>query len=597
MQYRRSPKAGLLLFAILFAVASSRRLPPPSSTALSPPSPSPASPSYPLRATSDNSTDNSTSDNSTSAITSSNTTSHAHHAQAVGASSDCTAAFSGGPTSALDSGAQLAIKILSFLPVIGNVAKYMNDAAGYLKPSAVIDGRSIYDCISGFVEEAIDRKINEYDLRQVNFHLGYITGTYKTFQNLVQQAPSPMTDVYQRSLASAFHDTDSHTDLMGAYFTDAQNGVRDPAGALPAFATFVTTQHLPLLYLEYANYDAIYGGKPSETAALRAMVVVRSQQALNDSQAFYNRTFSAMLTARTSKISQPEHWQQCHCGGASVRSLCCSEGFRFKDGDTEYSNHERAWGAVHNTSGNTGGNTSNTSSNSDTSSNSTSALTSSNELKYFIDGMRRLVVDRAESSSRINIYQSTSSRPTRPLLLASPTATKLKLQHRVVVTRNLCFSNSVDCTGDGAGMPAGHNYRDFNISAIDIRSGAWIDWIGVTYTHRTSGQQLFQKFGNTDGGGVCGPPQNLFINPITKITWASQEEEGYVVKDLWGFTLEQAGGQATTAGTFDGAKQLVDNYSVWKGAVWLCGMNIHGEAGGRVAGIGPHWCYNEAYTA
>ena len=116
--------------------------------------------------------------------------------------------------SALDTGAQLAIKILSFLPVIGNVAKYMNEAAGYLKPSALIDGRSVYDCISGFVEEAIDRKINEYDLRQVNFYLGYIIGTYKTFQTLVQQAPSPMTDVYQRSLATAFDSTDGHTDLM-----------------------------------------------------------------------------------------------------------------------------------------------------------------------------------------------------------------------------------------------------------------------------------------------------------------------------------------------------------------------------------------------
>ena len=358
--------------------------------------------------------------------------------------------------------------------------------------------------------------------------------------------------------------------------------MRDPAGALPAFATFVTTQHPPLLYLKYANYDAIYGGKPSETAALRAMVVVCSQQALNDSQAFYNRTFSAMLTARASKITQPESWSSCSCGGASVRSLCCLEGFRFKDGATEYSNYQRTYGMPGKTS-----------------KKHAATFANSNDLRNNINGMRRLVVDRAESSSRINIYQSTSSRPTWPLLLASPTPTKLKLQHRVVVTRNLCFSYSVDCGGEGVGMPAGHNYQDFNISAIDIRSGAWIDWIRVTYTHRTSGQKLVQEWGNSNGGGVPDLPKNLLTDPIVAATWGSQiRSEDVVVGALRGFTLLQAGGHVTSAGSWgDDTRQLTDSFSVWKGAVWLCGMNIHGEPGNRVSGIGPHWCYNEAYTA
>lgn len=93
-------------------------------------------------------------------------------------------------------------------------------------------------------------------------------------------------------------------------------------------------------------------------------------------------------------------------------------------------------------------------------------------------------------------------------------------------------------------------------------------------------------------------PQNLLDNPITKITWGSQgDRENIVIGDLQAFTMTQAGGQRTRAGRYDDTKQLLDNFSFWKGAVYLCGMRIHGEKGVRVSGIGPHWCYTGAYTA
>ena len=40
-------------------------------------------------------------------------------------------------------------------------------------------------------------------------------------------------------------------------------------------------------------------------------------------------------------------------------------------------------------------------------------------------------------------------------------------------------------------------------------------------------------------------------------------------------------------------KTYTDDFSLWSGNVYLCGMTVHGLPGERVDGIGPHWCYME----
>ena len=92
---------------------------------------------------------------------------HASHAL-IAADSDCSAAFSGGPKNAIDEGAKIALKIIGLVPGIGEVASGMSALGDFLQPSALISGRSVYDCIAAFVEEAIDAKISIYDVNKVS---------------------------------------------------------------------------------------------------------------------------------------------------------------------------------------------------------------------------------------------------------------------------------------------------------------------------------------------------------------------------------------------------------------------------------------------
>ena len=170
---------------------------------------------------------------------------------------------------------------------------------------------------------------------------------------------------------------------------------------------------------------------------------------------------------------------------------------------------------------------------------------------------------------------------------------------RVAMEKNLCFSNNVDANGANARMPDGHNYQDYNISDISFRSGDWLDYVKVVYTHRSTGKKLIQEFGNPNGGSIQSAPQNLLQNPIVKAAWNSNKGENVAVDSLMGVQWKQMNGEETSIGYNNDnifTQKYIDDYGVWKGRVWLCGMDIHGEAGSRVWGIGPHWCYHEDYT-
>ena len=213
-----------------------------------------------------------------------------------------------------------------------------------------------------------------------------------------------------------------------------------------------------------------------------------------------------------------------------------------------------------------------------------------------LQAQRRFVVNRVESATRINLYQGTSSRPTWPLMLAGGSG--LMLQSRVAVEKNMCWSNTVDCNdGQRVSMPEGHNYQDWNITNIDIKSGSWVDFIKVTYTHRTTGQTLTQQLGNPNNGVTPGNglPRDLLSNPIVKAKWMSESvKNDQGLSYMRGFEFTQADQHVVTAGSSDSAV-YTDDFSFWKGGVWLCGMEMHGD-GNRVRGIAPHWCYNELYT-
>ena len=190
-----------------------------------------------------------------------------------------------------------------------------------------------------------------------------------------------------------------------------------------------------------------------------------------------------------------------------------------------------------------------------------------------INDMHRLVMNRAQSSTRINTYLATASHPWWPMLVAGGGSGRIMAQ-RVAIEKTLCFSNNVDCTGDSARMPQGHNYRDFNITEIIVQSGAFIDYIHIAYTSSVSGQRLVQEFGNPNSGNQYSVLRtDDGVNPIVKAVWSADKPtlEPSVVTSLMGLKLALAGGQEFNLGVSNGGRRqdFIDDFSIWKGKVWL----------------------------
>ena len=466
---------------------------------------------------------------------------------------DCSSALTpGGPKSTMDKAIGIGLTAASAIPgPIGGVAKGLTSILGFFADKSV-SGRSIYNCISGYVEAAIDSKLDKAELQNINVKIDIIKNDIINFQNWTGQAPSTFDKEYQDGIQHTFMKTVDDTGDLAIFFT-GPTGPRNPSALLSTFTTFTTTQHLPILKMRYDNADAIYGRSSNST---RWQYARESLNALQDAVSFYDRAAKVLNSTRMGQITD-----------VKIEELLFKEKYSFKDEATgqefvTYSYDTRDEGRP---------------------------LTNLRE-------QRRLVVNRVEAATKINLYQGTSSRPTWPLMQAGGSG--LMLQSRVAVEKTLCWSNSVDCSeGRRESMPAGHNYQDFNITSIDIKCGAYVDFIKVTYTHRTTGQVLTQQLGspNTGGAPSTGLPRGLLTNPIVKAKWLSEpvKNDGGI-SYLRSFEFTQADGNFVKAGSDDSAV-YTDDFSFWKGGVWLCGMDIHGDDG-RVHGIAPHWCYNELFT-
>ena len=240
---------------------------------------------------------------------------------------------------------QMGLSVMGLLPGLGDVAKWMGSLVGFLFPSSdpEISAQTVYDCISGFVEEAIDRKIEEFDLRSnINFKVRNIARLMKELQTKIAQASNPITYDQQIMVGLAFERIEDKTDDLGSYFFDTVAGVRDPAGALPVFATFISTQFLPILALKYNHFIEIYGGDNVSSSTLK-QIYEKSALVLNSSNSFYRRASSDILSKRVQKVAQPEFWSHDGCIGPIAQPDCAQWGYKFKDDTTGY--EFKAWEA------------------------------------------------------------------------------------------------------------------------------------------------------------------------------------------------------------------------------------------------------------
>ncbi len=207
--------------------------------------------------------------------------------------------------------------------------------------------------------------------------------------------------------------------------------------------------------------------------------------------------------------------------------------------------------------------------------------------------LRQLILSRAESAMRINVQQSTASSNIWPGLMpgSEMRGHQDSVWTKVIVEKSMCFSKDPSCTNGGVGMPAGHSYETFNITSIEIRGGALIDWIRVTY--KSGNTLLTQELGNRNGGSLQ-TLSNLEKSPVTKATWWNTYEREFGIGSLTGIELTQAGGQFTKHGHPHDKSTMTDDFSLWKGNVYLCGLTLHGTSN-RVEGVAPHWCQRTSY--
>ena len=215
-------------------------------------------------------------------------------------------------------------------------------------------------------------------------------------------------------------------------------------------------------------------------------------------------------------------------------------------------------------------------------------------LKTGIDAQHSFVLNHTKTATSISLYMRTSTHALWPLMQAGGSGKVLN--SRVAVHKTLCWSNWVNCS---SAMPESHNYEDYNITEISIRSGEWIDYISVTYTHRSDpSKQLVQQFGKSNGGSEQ-TISNIRADPIVKLASNSAKAKSspFSIHFLELLEFTRASGSTISPGQNRGGAQYTDDYSAWSGSVWLCGLTMHGVEGQRVHGIGAHWCHNELFTS
>ena len=208
---------------------------------------------------------------------------------------DCSSALTpGGPKSTMDKVINLGLTAASAIPgPIGVVAKGLSSIMGFVADKSV-SGRSIYNCISGYVEAAIDSKLDQAELHGINVKIDIIKRDIVNFQNWTGQAPSTFDPEYQQGIQHTFMKTVDDTGDLGTFFTGL-TGPRNPSALLSTFTTFTTTQHLPILKMRYDNADAIFGSSTNYTLWQYAR---ESRNAIEEAIYFYDSAAKVLNSTR-----------------------------------------------------------------------------------------------------------------------------------------------------------------------------------------------------------------------------------------------------------------------------------------------------------
>ena len=216
------------------------------------------------------------------------------------ATTDCATAFSSGSDSISGQVLDIGLGTLSLVPgPVGEISSFLSTIMTFLKPSdAAEKGKSIFNCISQFVDAAISSALDEAELTSINHQVDQITADLKYFINNARTVTNTTKLSSTVSGATASSDLDLAGNLIVAtayenllqasrdlhtVFTGA-TGVRNPGGDITAFVTFASTQSLPFLRIKYDNYYTIYGSDADEANRVTVIQVGDCQWVIGSEQ-------------------------------------------------------------------------------------------------------------------------------------------------------------------------------------------------------------------------------------------------------------------------------------------------------------------------
>ena len=119
----------------------------------------------------------------------------AHAVSLRGPSEECKVLFNGGASDPIEQGLSVGLSVLSKLPQIGDAVKWLGSLVDFIKPKALVTGQSVYNCLSGFVEEAIKKGIDEYDLHLVNGDMDTVKWEIESLQQYMASPHSNPTEI------------------------------------------------------------------------------------------------------------------------------------------------------------------------------------------------------------------------------------------------------------------------------------------------------------------------------------------------------------------------------------------------------------------
>mmetsp|Transcript_20574 Transcript_20574/g.45037 ORF Transcript_20574/g.45037 Transcript_20574/m.45037 type:complete len:769 (-) Transcript_20574:681-2987(-) len=460
-----------------------------------------------------------------------------------------------------------ALGVMSLIPgpnMLSSVASIMQP---WVMPSEGVSSLELYKCIEGFVNDAIRTELAAEELGGITTALEALGDMFNQyFEALKTAGPNP-DDAARSFVLGKYQAMAGELTVVYRKFANVRSDRQ--AGVMGSFITFVTTLYLPYYKVMHDSFEQLYGPITSDSSrALRDKIPGDMTKMIGE---FKNILNNMIQKSEQRVLSEVTEAKETFYRGSSGLLDCGDETWKFDYSPT------LQLAATRNR-----------------------RFCEAEQYRNMVKTFRSAMLARKGELARAMIAVTTNSKATwQAMVPKSGRTTKFRLR-----TFNLgCFSKKAPTCASfiNDNMPSGHSYDNYNISSIKMGNGHRVDYLEVTYRSR-SGDTKSHSVGTLAGDN---PSLNIPTDdPIVKAVWTSSQGSDATIVDMLAkaeFTTKS--GRTISAGKPDVYDQtakwstysMTDDFSAFKGSIWLCGLLGTRSTDGYVDDIAAKWCYLEAY--